>query len=179
MTRSTHRLTLSGLTADDVAHYMTAACGGAAARDTVDAILHATRGNAFFVTEVVQLLQARGPLDAASIRGAILELPAGVQEVIHRRIAPLSAACRHLLAAAAVIGREFEVGVLARATGLGGRARKAGSDAERAPLNVTRAVRKVVRKIQADCPVLGVHLERSVQTGLFCAYQPDPTFHVD
>jgi hypothetical protein len=68
---------------------------------------------------------------------------------------------------------------LARAAGLGGRARKAGSDAERARLNVTRAVRTVVRKIEAGCPVLGRHLDRSVQTGLFSAYQPDPTFPVD
>ena len=68
---------------------------------------------------------------------------------------------------------------LSRASGLGGRSRKAGSDAERARLNVTRAVRKVVRTIQADCPLLGRHLDRSVQTGLFCAYEPDPTFPVD
>ena len=68
---------------------------------------------------------------------------------------------------------------LNRASGLGGRSRKAGSDAERARLNVTRAVRKVVRKIEAGCPVLGRHLDRAVQTGLFCAYQPDPTFPVE
>ncbi len=68
---------------------------------------------------------------------------------------------------------------LNRATGLGGRARKAGSDAERARLNVTRAVRKVVRRIEAGCPVLGRHLDRAVQTGLFCAYRPDPMFPVE
>jgi len=68
---------------------------------------------------------------------------------------------------------------LNRASGLGGRSRKAGSDAERARLNVTRAVRKVVRKIEAGCPVLGRHLDRSVQTGLFCAYQPDPMFPIE
>ena len=74
---------------------------------------------------------------------------------------------------------EVLVAELARASGLGGRARKAGSDAVRARLNVTRAVRKVVRKVQAGCPVLGRHLDRSVQTGLFCAYEPDPAFPVD
>jgi tetratricopeptide (TPR) repeat protein len=68
---------------------------------------------------------------------------------------------------------------LSRASGLGGRSRKAGSDTERARLNVTRAVRKVVRKIEAGCPVLRRHLDRAVQTGLFCAYQPDPTFPVE
>ena len=76
---------------------------------------------------------------------------------------------------------EMEVlaGELSRASGLGGRTRKAGSDAERARVNVSRAVRKVVRQIQAGCPILGRHLDRSVQTGLFCAYEPEPAFPVD
>ena len=71
---------------------------------------------------------------------------------------------------------EMLAGELARASGLGGRARKAGSDAERARLNVTRAVRAVLKKVVADCPILGGHLDRSVQTGIFCAYEPDPAF---
>jgi tetratricopeptide (TPR) repeat protein len=82
---------------------------------------------------------------------------------------------------ASMLREEMEVlaGELARASGLGGRARKAGSDAERARLNVTRALRAVIRKIASDCPVLGGHLDRSVQTGLFCAYEPDPGFPVE
>jgi tetratricopeptide (TPR) repeat protein len=71
-----------------------------------------------------------------------------------------------------------EMGVLAselaRALGLGGRVRRSGSDAERARLNVGRAIGAAVRRIAADCPVLGSHLARSVHTGLFCSYQPDP-----
>jgi hypothetical protein len=87
----------------------------------------------------------------------------------------------HDIGRTARLREEMDVlaGELARASGLGGRVRKAGSDAERARLNVTRALRKVVRKIQAECPVLGRHLDRSVQTGLFCAYEPDPTFPVE
>jgi non-specific serine/threonine protein kinase len=71
---------------------------------------------------------------------------------------------------------EMLAGELTRASGLGGRVRKAGSDAERARLNVTRAVRATIKKILADCPILGGHLDRSVQTGIFCAYEPDPAF---
>jgi hypothetical protein len=69
------------------------------------------------------------------------------------------------------LGRE-----LSRALGMGGRARRAGSDAERSRLNVTRAIHAVLRKITADCPRLGNHLERAVRTGLFCSYEPDPAF---
>lgn len=67
---------------------------------------------------------------------------------------------------------------LRRATGLGGRTRRVASGVERARLNVTRAIRSVIRKVEADCPVLGRHLERSVQTGIFCAYEPDPTVSI-
>jgi hypothetical protein len=49
-----------------------------------------------------------------------------------------------------------------------------GREAERARLNVTRALQAVLRRIGAECPVLGRHLESSVRTGNLCAYLPDP-----
>jgi hypothetical protein len=63
---------------------------------------------------------------------------------------------------------------LARAVGLGGRDRKAGSAAERARVNVTRAIRGAVRAIAEHDARLGHHLERCVRTGVFCAYEPGP-----
>jgi hypothetical protein len=68
---------------------------------------------------------------------------------------------------------EFLAGELVRGTGLGGRARRSGSAAERARLNVTRAIGAVLRKIALDCPALGEHLAASVRTGAFCCYAPD------
>jgi hypothetical protein len=63
---------------------------------------------------------------------------------------------------------------LARATGLAGRTRRAGSPAERARLNVTRSINSAIKKIAAQHPALGEHLAASVHTGLFCTYAPDP-----
>ena len=63
---------------------------------------------------------------------------------------------------------------LARAVGLGGRDRTAASSAERARLNVTRAIRSGVQRIAAANPELGEHLRLTVRTGTFCSYQPDP-----
>jgi tetratricopeptide (TPR) repeat protein len=63
---------------------------------------------------------------------------------------------------------------LARAVGLGGRDRRAGNAAERARVNVTRAIRGAVKAIAEHDGRLGHHLERSVRTGVFCAYQPGP-----
>ena len=67
---------------------------------------------------------------------------------------------------------------LTRAAGVGGSQRRAGSLAERARLNATRALRKVIDRIEADCPRLGHHLSNSVQTGRICSYREDPTFPV-
>ena len=61
---------------------------------------------------------------------------------------------------------------LARGLGLGGRRRRAGSIAERARLNVTRAIRTAIARIEDVLPELGRHLDRSVRTGYFCRYEP-------
>jgi hypothetical protein len=61
---------------------------------------------------------------------------------------------------------------LARGVGLGGRHRKAASHAERARLNVSRAIAAVIKKIAAQDGSLGRHLEASVRTGAFCSYTP-------
>ena len=50
---------------------------------------------------------------------------------------------------------EFILGQLAGAVGLGGRDRKTGSDAERARLNVTRAIRSALKRLSEHEPVLG------------------------
>jgi tetratricopeptide (TPR) repeat protein len=63
---------------------------------------------------------------------------------------------------------------LASAVGLGGRDRRAGSEAERARVNVTRAVRSIFGRVRAQSAPLADHLEVTVRTGTFCSYSPDP-----
>ena len=69
---------------------------------------------------------------------------------------------------------EFITRELAGAVGLGGRDRKAASDVERARVNATRAIRSVIKRISEHDRDLGSTLERSVRTGTFCVYEPDP-----
>jgi tetratricopeptide (TPR) repeat protein len=73
---------------------------------------------------------------------------------------------------------EFLTDELARATGLGGRDRKAASAAERARQNVTMAIKATLRKLSANSPSLGRHLVATVRTGKFCSYTPDPASSV-
>jgi hypothetical protein len=63
---------------------------------------------------------------------------------------------------------------LARAVGLGGRDRRAVSDAERARVNVTRVIKATLDRIEAACPQTAAHLRAAVRTGTFCVYEPDP-----
>jgi tetratricopeptide (TPR) repeat protein len=69
---------------------------------------------------------------------------------------------------------EFIAAQLAGAVGLGGRDRRASSDAERARVNATRAIRAALRRIGSHDARLGELLDRTVRTGTFCAYVPDP-----
>jgi tetratricopeptide (TPR) repeat protein len=68
--------------------------------------------------------------------------------------------------------REALVRELARATGLGGKARRTGSPAEKARLNVTRTIRHAVKYLETTFPELAAHLDESVVTGVSCSYEP-------
>ena len=67
-----------------------------------------------------------------------------------------------------ILAEEF-----ARGVGLGGRDRVAASDAERARVNVTKAIKATIKRIRHDHPSLARHLNFSVRTGTFCSYSPE------
>jgi len=69
---------------------------------------------------------------------------------------------------------QFLAGQLAAAVGLSGRDRRTGSPAERARVNITRAIRTAVARIRAHSPALADHLNATIHTGTFCSYTPDP-----
>jgi hypothetical protein len=68
---------------------------------------------------------------------------------------------RHALAEA--VARDF---------GLGGRARLVGDPVERARKTVSTRIRRTVANIGRVHPELARHLERSIDTGAWCAYRP-------
>jgi tetratricopeptide (TPR) repeat protein len=70
--------------------------------------------------------------------------------------------------------RDFLVQELSRAVGLGGRDRRAASASERARVAVTRAIRQAMTRVADHHPQLGEHLTRTIRTGTYCAYSPDP-----
>jgi len=69
---------------------------------------------------------------------------------------------------------DFLLREVSRAVGLGGRIRRAGVAAERARLNVTRAIKSALQKISEHHAQLGNLLDRSIRTGTFSSYLPSP-----
>ncbi|MEA2242491.1 MAG: hypothetical protein QOD24_2047, partial [Solirubrobacteraceae bacterium] len=66
---------------------------------------------------------------------------------------------------------DAECGTRGRA---GRRGPESAPQAERARVNVTRAIRSAIRRIAGYDPELGAELEAAVRTGASCAYEPDP-----
>ena len=58
--------------------------------------------------------------------------------------------------------------------GLGGRERRVGTASERARVSVTRAIRQALMRIRQHHSPLADHLDRTIRTGTYCAYSPDP-----
>jgi tetratricopeptide (TPR) repeat protein len=82
---------------------------------------------------------------------------------------------RHDLAAAEAAREEIEQlsAELSRAFGIGGRARRTGSNVERARVNVQRRLKHAVARIASECPAAGKHLDWAIRTGSFCCYRPE------
>jgi hypothetical protein len=76
-------------------------------------------------------------------------------------------------AAALDAERQALIDQLKAATGLGGRSRRLGANAERARKSVTNRIRNTLKKIEAVHPALAGHLQSAVATGSACAYRPD------
>ena len=70
--------------------------------------------------------------------------------------------------------RQWLLGELRRAAGLGGRMRRTTAESERARVNVTRTLRSALDRISAAAPRAGAHLQASIHTGLECRYDPVP-----
>lgn len=82
----------------------------------------------------------------------------------------------HDLGRSAELARERDLLIdeLTSAAGLAGRDRNPASSVERARSAVTQAIRRSIRRLQAPHPELAAHLDRTIQTGTYCVYRPDP-----
>jgi class 3 adenylate cyclase/tetratricopeptide (TPR) repeat protein len=123
------RVALSGLGVDEVAAILAAAAGHELDRvglQLAAEITAETGGNPFFVGEIVRNLSESGLVvfDQASGRWRVdrrsgVGLPESVREVVERRIEKLGDSAREVLTVAAVVGRSFDVELLAQLVDIG------------------------------------------------------------
>jgi DNA-binding SARP family transcriptional activator len=114
---TTSRLHLRGLDVTDAAVLVHRATGVETSAPVVAAIHDRADGNPFFITELARLVVAGDP----SREDVLLRrtgVPAGVRDVVRRRLAALPERTMAVLEAAAVLGRDAELGALAHAARL-------------------------------------------------------------
>lgn len=70
--------------------------------------------------------------------------------------------------------RDYLVAELKLAVGLSGRDRTTGGSAERARTSVTRTIRYALGQLAGVQPELAERLSRTIRTGTYCTYDPDP-----
>ncbi|MFI6742986.1 BTAD domain-containing putative transcriptional regulator [Nonomuraea sp. NPDC050451] len=111
------RIQLGPLSLTDVAELIRRETGHEPGADTARNIHVRTAGNPFFVRELSRLLSDRGALSDgdASARAGV---PSTVRDVVRDRMAGLDDSARDLLRLAALIGRDVDLGLLARAAGV-------------------------------------------------------------
>jgi class 3 adenylate cyclase/tetratricopeptide (TPR) repeat protein len=118
------RIALHGLDAQEVEQFVAAAAGHELDADAAELarLLHyETEGNPFFIGQVLRHLVESGAIvehEGRWVRGVDADeigIPEGVREVVGRRLARLEPDTNDVLAAAAVVGREFDRDILTEA----------------------------------------------------------------
>ncbi|MBN9493047.1 hypothetical protein J0H33_06830, partial [bacterium] len=104
------RLSLKGLSRDEVAAYLEQRASAALPSELVSRIYEETEGNPFFLSEVVNLMADEGTLGEKQTKEVML--PDGVREALGRRLDLISEDANNLLRIAAVVGREFRYDTL-------------------------------------------------------------------
>jgi DNA-binding SARP family transcriptional activator/tetratricopeptide (TPR) repeat protein len=111
---SVERVQLGGLGDDQVRQLMASVDQRGDDAELAAVVAERTDGNPFFVIELARLLAAEGRLDPASARE--ISAPDGVQDVLRLRLRRLPDDVRQLLSQAAVIGRRFDLELVAEVT---------------------------------------------------------------
>ncbi|HEY6827914.1 MAG TPA: AAA family ATPase [Gemmatimonadaceae bacterium] len=118
---SARELVLSNLTRDEVKQWLEGAFHGQQIERELLAFLYRhTEGNPLFISQMLRALTEEGDIRPGRIRWewtpvSELRLPPGRRALVARRLGRFSSSTQAVLAAAAIVGREFDVGTLSGA----------------------------------------------------------------
>lgn len=103
------RLDLEGLDPQAVAAWLHRRTDGGASTELAQLVHDRSGGNPFFAEELVEMLSGEGGID--EVRTG--RIPAAVSDVVRRRVGRLPDGSQQLLSVASVVGRTFDVDVVA------------------------------------------------------------------
>jgi DNA-binding SARP family transcriptional activator len=112
------QVTLGGLPAASVHDWVADALDREPPAGLEQLLAATTDGNPFYVREVLALLETEGRLGGDGGTARAGGIPAAVQDVIRRRTSRQPPETQQVMATAAVVGRRFDIDVLARVSGL-------------------------------------------------------------
>ncbi len=120
LARVGERIPLRGLTPADIEAYVATVTEATVSRRVIARLHEVTGGNPYFLGEVVRLLTAEATLERLDepTEDPLLRIPEEVRALIRRRVAALPREGVATLRLAAVIGREFDLHLLQRASRL-------------------------------------------------------------
>ena len=117
LSREMRHLELRGLSLGEVRQLVESAEGGGVSEAVASKLHAATDGNPLFVGEVIRSLSDEDPKEWRRLLSGRAPVPAAVRTAIRRHLTSFQPGCRQVLGVAAVIGREFDLDLLARAVG--------------------------------------------------------------
>ncbi len=111
---------LRGLSVEEVADFIGRNSRLGADESMLSSLYHATDGNPFFLDEIVRLIVAERNLGHSTSLESGFTVPDSVRTIIRRRIAPFAEQTKFVMTIASLIGKEFDLALLAEITGVGG-----------------------------------------------------------
>lgn len=110
--RNCQRIELRRLQPQDVTDYVHARYGSDSQAAELSRVLFArSEGNPFFMVDLLRALDPAQPIHAQNLRPSSLAL-----DSVRERLQDLAESTRHVLSAAAVIGHDFDIGLLSHVT---------------------------------------------------------------
>jgi DNA-binding SARP family transcriptional activator len=112
--QASERLHLTGLGPAEITRFIAAGTGTAPSPELACWVHARTEGNPFFVAELVRLLQSEQVLAGTEVPPSVAAVvPSGARDIIRWRLSRLHERTHALLTVAAVVGREFDLAVVA------------------------------------------------------------------
>ena len=131
---------LDGISVNDVTHLAEIVLGGSASPELVGLLVARSEGNPYFAEQIIRYLQEEGLLEVSGDgwrqvrRGRAYALPGDISALLIARLDQLAQQVKEVVQTASVLGREFEVRVLAQMLGSESETELYVSDAEKASI---------------------------------------------